>query len=81
VSAPIFYIDRSTIREGAREEVARGVENRVDFIQEEEPQLIAFDFYIDAEGRNMTVVSVHPDADSLTYHLEVGVLPLAGSPI
>lgn len=44
-------------------------------------RLIAFDFYIDAEGRNMTVVSVHPDADSLTYHLEVGVLPLAGSPI
>ncbi|HSJ35754.1 MAG TPA: hypothetical protein VLB85_11945 [Acidimicrobiia bacterium] len=46
---PIFYIDRSTIREGAREEVARRVENLVDCIQEKEPQLIAYDFYIDAE--------------------------------
>lgn len=41
MSEPIFYIDRSTIREGAREEVEGRVEDLVGFIQQQEPQLIA----------------------------------------
>ena len=72
MSEPIFYIDRSTIREGALEEVDRRVEELVRFIREREPQLIAYDFYFDDQGENMTVVSVHPDSDSLRLHLEVG---------
>lgn len=60
------------VREGAREEVEGRVEDLVGFIQQQEPQLIAYDFYIDEEGRGMTVVSVHPDSDSLALHLEVG---------
>lgn len=69
---PIFYIDRSTIRAGALEEVRRRIPELVEFIQDKEPQLIAYDFYLDEQGRHMTVVSVHPDSDSLRFHLEVG---------
>lgn len=72
VTEPIFYIDRSAIREGALDEVKRRVEDLVVFISEQEPQLIAYDFYIDELGENMTVVSVHPDSDSLRLHMEVG---------
>lgn len=72
MSESIFYIDRSTIREGALEEVRRRVPELVEFIREQEPQLIAYDFYLDEHGRHMTVVSVHPDSDSLRLHLEVG---------
>lgn len=72
MTEPIFYIDRSTIRDGAFEEVSRRIEELVEFISEQEPQLIAYDFYFDERGRNMTVVSVHPDSDSLRFHLEVG---------
>lgn len=69
---PIFYIDRSTIRAGALEEVRRRIPELVEFIQDKEPQLIAYDFYLDEQGRHMTVVSVHPDSESLRFHLEVG---------
>lgn len=72
MSEPIFYIDRSTIREGALEEVKRRVPELVDFIRAEEPQLLAYDFYLDDQGRHMTVVSIHPDSDSLRLHMEVG---------
>jgi hypothetical protein len=68
----ILYIDRSTIRVGAREEVSRRVPDLVDFISEREPRLIAYDFYLDPEGTHMTVVAVHPDSDSLRLHMEVG---------
>lgn len=69
---PIFYIDRSTIREGALDEVKGRIRDVVDFIEEEEPQLIAYDFYIDPDGLRMTVVAVHPDIESLKLHLRVG---------
>jgi hypothetical protein len=72
VSEPIFYIDRSTIREGALEEVSRRIPDLVDSISELEPQLVAYDFYLDPQGSHMTVVSVHPDSDSLRLHMEVG---------
>lgn len=69
---PLFYIDRSTIREGALDEVRRRVPELVEFIRGEEPQLVSYDFYIDGTGRKMTVVSLHPDSDSLRLHMEVG---------
>lgn len=72
MSEPIFYIDRSTIREGALEEVSHRIPDLVDFISEQEPQLVAYDFYLDPKGSHMTVVSVHPDSDSLRLHMEVG---------
>lgn len=72
MSEPIFYIDRSTIREGAFDEVSRRIPELVDFIEEQEPQLIAYDFYFDPGGEHMTVVSVHPDSESLRRHMEVG---------
>ena len=72
MSEPIFYIDRSTVRKGALEEVSRRIPELVEFIREQEPQLIAYDFYLDEQGGHMTVVSLHPDSDSLRLHMELG---------
>lgn len=68
----IFYIDRSTIREDALNEVRNRIQDLVGFIEKEEPRLIGYDFYIDSPGRRMTVVAIHPDSDSLKLHLEIG---------
>ena len=68
----IVYIDRSDIHEGAVEELRAGVKRVVDFIEEREPRLIAYGFYIDETARRMTVVAVHPDSASLELHVEVG---------
>lgn len=72
MSEPIFYLDRSTVREGALEDVRRRIPELVDFIREQVPRLIAYDFYFDERGKQMTVLSVHPDSDSLQHHMEVG---------
>lgn len=72
MSEPIFYIDRSAIREGSLEEVRSRIHNVVEFIEGEEPQLLGYDFYVDEGDREMTVVSIHPDSASLELHLRVG---------
>jgi hypothetical protein len=43
----------------------------VSFIESAEPQLLAFNEYLNAERNEVTVVQVHPDARSMERHLEL----------
>lgn len=67
----VVYIDRSDIHPGSVDELRAGVRRLVDFVDEHEPQLIAYGFHIDEDARQMTVVAVHPDSASLEFHIEV----------
>lgn len=66
-----MYIDISEVREGALDELKTGLKDLADFIEANEPQLVAYNVYFSAEGTRMTVVSVHPDSASLEYHMDV----------
>ncbi|MFI8965044.1 hypothetical protein ACIGO8_23360 [Streptomyces sp. NPDC053493] len=72
MAEPIFYVDHSDIREGRIAEVRAGMRELAAFVEEREPQLIAYHFYLDGAESTMTVVAVHPDAASLERHLELG---------
>lgn len=69
---PIIYIDRSRIREGRAERLRQQIQQLVDFIESKESQLIGYEFYFDSETREMTVIAIHPDSQSLETHMEVG---------
>ena len=71
MTAAIVYIDISEVREGALDELKAGLKDLVDFIEANEPRLVAYNVYFSADGTRMTVMNVHPDAASLEYHLEV----------
>ena len=47
------------------------IRERVDFVEANEPRLIAYNVYLSEDGTNMTVVNVHPDSASLEYHMAV----------
>jgi hypothetical protein len=68
----IVYIDHSQIRPGRVGEVKEAISELVGFVDEHEPQLISYGFYIDEAASAMTVVAVHPDSASLELHLEIG---------
>jgi quinol monooxygenase YgiN len=67
----IVYVDTAEVRDGALEELKEGIKELVDFVEANEPRLIAYNVYLSDDGSRMTVVQVHPDAESLEYHLEV----------
>lgn len=69
---PIVYIDRSRIRPGRIDDVRRRTAELVEFIDEREPQLLLYGFYIDDDAHRMTVIAIHPDAASVESHLDVG---------
>jgi hypothetical protein len=77
VPQPLVYVDTSDVREGALAPLKRLIEELVDFVEENEPQLISYNVYLSADGRQMTVIHVHPDSASLDYHMDVAGLRFA----
>jgi hypothetical protein len=71
MSDAILYVDTSDVREGALDELKPAIERLVDFIETNEPQLLAYNVYFSEDGTRMTVASLHPDSASLEFHLEV----------
>ncbi len=69
---PIIYIDRSDIREGKLEEVRAAAHELAGFVEQHEPQLVSYGFYIDEEAGQMIVVAMHPDVASMEFHLQIG---------
>jgi quinol monooxygenase YgiN len=67
----IVYVDTADVREGALEELKAAVKELVDFIDANEPWLLAYNVYFSDDGTRMTVVHVHLDSASLERHMEV----------
>ena len=67
----ILYLDTSDVREGALEELKPAIRELVEFVEANEPRLIAYNVYLSSDGTKMTVVSLHPDSASLEYHMTV----------
>ena len=68
---PIISIDTWRIREGKLDAFKDAAQAFVDFAAENEPQLIAYNVYVDEETNQSTVVQIHPDPESIEFHLEV----------
>jgi hypothetical protein len=71
MSDSIVYVDTSEIRPGALGDLKVASKELVDFVDSNEPQLIAYGMYLNDDGSGMTVIQIHPDSASLEYHMEV----------
>jgi hypothetical protein len=69
---PIYYVDRSDLRDGVLAEVRNGMRDLAAFVEEREPQLIAYHCCIDEAESTMTVLAVHPDSASMELHMTLG---------
>jgi quinol monooxygenase YgiN len=67
----IVYVDTAEVRDGALEELKEAIKELVDFFEANEPRLIAYSVYFSEDGTRMSVIHVHPDAESLEYHLDL----------
>jgi quinol monooxygenase YgiN len=60
-----------TIKPGKVEEARKGIAELVEFVETNEPRMIAFHCFLDEEGTKLTVVQVHADIASMEFHMEV----------
>lgn len=71
MAGPFIFIATNRLKSGKLEAESRRVPGLVDFINANEPGLIAFNEYANDEGTEVGVVQVHPDANSFEFHMGV----------
>jgi quinol monooxygenase YgiN len=71
MAEPFVHVGTYTIKPGKAEEARKRIAELVEFVETNEPRMIAFNVYFDEEGSKLTVVQVHPDSASMEFHLQV----------
>ena len=71
MSGPFIFIATNRLKPGKLAEERKRVPRLVDFIEANEPQLIGFNEYVNGDGTEVAVVQIHPDADSMAFHMRV----------
>src|SRR6266446_10378696 len=71
MAGPFIFIATNRLKTGKLEAEKQRVPGLVDFIKANEPQLIAFNEYANEEGTEVAVVQIHPNADSMVFHMEL----------
>jgi hypothetical protein len=72
MSTPFIFIGTHAIREGKVEDFQKMfLAFSKDVVEAQEPRLLAFNAYGNADGTEVSVVQVHPDAESMLFHMQV----------
>src|SRR5712675_389573 len=71
MSSPFIFIATNRLKPGRLDQERARVPGLVEFIEANEPRLIAFNEYADEAGGEVTVVQVHPDAASMEAHMQI----------
>jgi hypothetical protein len=71
MSGPFIVVSRSRIKPGKAEAYALWCEDFCRYVEENEPRLLAFNIYETEDHGTSVVVQVHPDAESMEFHLKV----------
>jgi hypothetical protein len=71
MSGPLIFVATNKLRPGKFEAERGRLPGFVDFIEANEPRLIAFNQYVNADRTETSVVQVHPDSASMEFHLDV----------
>ena len=65
MSAPLIFIATNRLKKGRLEDERNRVPGLAEFIETNEPRLIAFNEYSNEDGTEIGVVQVHPDTNSM----------------
>jgi hypothetical protein len=71
VAGPFIFISQSRIREGRLDDFKRGLREMAEFVEANEPRVITFEAYLNDDATEVTGVQIHPDADSMAFHMQV----------
>ncbi len=74
---PLIFITTITIKEGKLEDFKHYSAGMGKFIEANEPRIIHFEQYINEDGTELTSVQIHPDEDSMMFHMQVAAERMA----
>ncbi len=79
MSGPLIYVGTYTVKPGNQEEAPRRLAELADFVETNEPRMIAFNAYLGTDRNTISIVQVHPDSASMEFHMQVNAKHFATS--
>jgi hypothetical protein len=70
-NGPFIFVATNRLKPGKLADERQRVPGLSEFIEASEPRLIAFHEYASDDGTEVGVVQVHPDAESMAFHMRV----------
>jgi hypothetical protein len=71
MSPPFIFIATNRLKPGQLDRERKRVPGLIEFIEANEPRLIAFNEYVNEAGDEVTVVQIHPDTASMEAHMGI----------
>jgi hypothetical protein len=71
MAGPFIFISQSRIKDEKLDDFKRGLREMAEFVEANEPRVVAFEAYLNDDGTEVTGVQIHPDADSMAFHMQV----------
>lgn len=71
MAEPLIVISRYRVKEGKLDQVISYDTELLEFVQANEPQIVAFHVFLNEDGTEMTSIQVHPDTASMALHMQV----------
>jgi len=71
MTGPFIFIATNRLKEGKLEAERQRVPGLADFIEANEPRMLAFNEYASDDGSDVAVVQIHSDAESFEFHMGV----------
>ena len=68
---PLLIVDTSEIQTGRLDDVRTAFRDLAAFVEREEPRALAYEVYVSADGRRVTVIQLHPDAAVAEAHMQI----------
>jgi hypothetical protein len=68
---PIVFVGTHHIHEGKLEVAKEASAELAQFVRDNHPRVLHFEIYIDDQTREMTVLQIHPDEESLMLHMQL----------
>jgi hypothetical protein len=68
---PIVFVGSHRIHEGKLDIAKEASADLAQFVRENHARVLHFEIYIDDATREMTVIQIHPDEESLMLHMQL----------
>ena len=68
---PFVFVGTHRLQDGKLGDFEKAWKELVYVVDAKEPQMIAFNAFVNGEGTEVAVVQVHPDAASMELHMQV----------
>jgi hypothetical protein len=71
MSGPFIFVSTYKVKEGQLEAYKSWTLGLVQYVEANEPRLVAFNLFVNDEGTEVAGIQIHPDAESMQRHMDV----------